>query len=243
MTTTLDRRSPSPVGSPVVHPRHRAGRGRRRWPLFGVGAGVSGLAAALLAAPPDLVRDGPTGVAILDQLDRGDHHLAFLLGLLSNSCLLVASTGWKRWADERAGDDLAARTIPTALAATAAVNVIGVTMAGSLALRLPGGADHGQLAPEGQLANLHVLELGLLVGWWTTVVAALCVASLAFRGRGVLQRWMGVVSVVLVLPAIGTAVVTALPGLAGLTMPVWLVVISAGMMLSPSANRPPSLLR
>jgi hypothetical protein len=244
VTTTFDPRSTRPAGGTVVHPRHRAAarRGRRKWPLFGVGAGVCGLAAALLAAPPDAGQGG-AGVAVLDELERGDHHLAFVLGLVSVGCLLVASTGWKRWADERAGDDLAARTIPTALAATATLNVVGTAMAGSLALHLPGGADEGLLSAEGQLAHLHHLELGLLLGWWTTVVAALCVAGLAFRGRGVLPPWMGVVSVALALPVIGVAGVAAMPGLPGLVMPVWLVVISAGMVLSPSANRPPSLLR
>jgi hypothetical protein len=41
---------------------------------------------------------------------------------------------------------------------------------------------------------------------------------------------MGIVSIVLMLPAIVWAAATGLPGFPGLVMPLWLVVISLGMM-------------
>ena len=245
ITTTTTGSPPATRGSlPPSHPGRARRANPRRWPLFGVAAGITALASSLLVQSPDVAGEGPLqGVEVLGSLDRGVHHLSFLLGLVSLGCLLVTSTGWKRWADQRAGDDLAARTIPTALAATAAVNTIGVSLAGSLGSHLPGGVDEGALAPEGQLAVLHHLDVGLLLGWWGTVVAALCVTSLALRRSPLLPRWMAVVSVGLVLPPVVLATAASLPGVPGYTMPVWLVVTSVGMMLRGTANQRLSLPR
>ena len=109
--------------------------------------------------------------------------------------LFVAATGWKRWAEQRAPRDLAARTIGTALAATATINIIFTCLAGSMALYLPGGTDEGWLSREGIFVNYTLLDFGQLLGWWGAVVAAVCVATLSLRRNRVLPRWMGVVSI------------------------------------------------
>ena len=67
-------------------------------------------------------------------------------------------------------------------------------------------------------------------------MAAVCVATLALRRNRVLPRWMGVVSILLPLPAVALAVTIGLPGFVGLTMPIWLVVISIGMVFSKTAR-------
>lgn len=240
--TTIDLHAPTVVNSARLD---TTGRNRApRWPLFGVAAGVTAFAGTMVAMSRGLTEeDAARGVDVIDELDRSGYHAAFLLGLVSIGCLFLASTGWKRWADQRAGDDLAARTIPTALAATAAVNIIGVSMAGSMSLYLPGGPDEGWLSREGQFANFNYLDFGLLFGWWGTALAAMCVASLAFRRNRLLPRWMGVVSVLLLLPPVALAAGMALPGMPGFTMPIWLAVISAGMVFSRTANQRPSLAR
>ena len=242
-TSTTTGRPTTGVALPPSHPGRARRPNRRRWPLFGIAAGVAALASSVLVRPGRAEDGAPIGMEVLGTLDRGDHHLAFVLGLLSLACLLVTSTGWKRWADQRAGDDLAARTIPTALAATAAVNTVGVALAGSLGSQLPGGADEGAVAPEGLLSSLHHLDVALLLGWWGTVVAAACVAVLALRRNPVLPRWMGVVSVVLVLPPVVLAAALSLPAAAGWAMPIWLAATSVGMMLPGTADRRPALGR
>lgn len=176
------------------------------------------------------------GIRVLEHLDRGPYHASFLLGLVAFAALFVASTGWKRWAEQRAPRDLAARTIGTALAATATVNIIFTCLAGSMALYLPGGADEGWFADESIFVNYSMLDFGQLLGWWGAAVAAGCVATLAFRRDRVLPRWMGVVSVILPLPALAMAAATALPGMVGLTMPIWLVVVSVGLVFSRTAQ-------
>lgn len=210
---------------------------RRRWPLLGAVAGVAALAAAFIGMPADLTEeDWSAGPEVVDVLNRGNYHIAFLVGLVSVGALLLASTGWKRWAERRAPDDIAARTIGPALASTAAINIIGYCLMGSMALYMPGGVDEGWLSREAMFVNFTYLDFGVLLGWWATVLAAGCVAALAFRSDRLLPRWMGVVSVIFMLPPVLMAIGMALPGMPGFTMPLWLTIISIGMVRSRIAR-------
>jgi hypothetical protein len=205
--------------------------GAARWPIFGVVAGVTGFLAALSSISNDVSKEEANeGVGVLDHISRGPYHVSFLLGLVSIASLLVAAAGWRRWAEERAPRHLASRTIASALGATATMNIFGTAMAGSMALYMPGGTDEGWLSRDAQFVNYTMLDFGQLFGWWGAMVAAGSVAALALPKRRILPRWMGIVSVVLMLPAIVFAVGMALPGFPGLVMPIWLVVISLGMM-------------
>ena len=235
MSTTL----PSPT-LPELHLTvdHAARRttGRPTWPIFGIVAGVAGWASAALALTTVTEEQAQEGVGVLDHLSRGTYYASFLLGIVASASLFVAATGWKRWAEQRAPRDLAARTIGTALAATATINVIFACLAGSMALYLPGGANEDLLSRESQLVNYTLLDFGQLLGWWGAVVAALCAASLGLRRNRVLPRWMGVVSLIAPLPGIVMAAAISLPGFVGLTMPIWLVVISIGLVFSRTAE-------
>lgn len=211
---------------------------RPRWPIFGAVAGIAALAGAFVGMPADLTEeDWSSGAAVIEKLDRGGFHIAFILGLISIAALLVATSGWKRWAERNAPDDLAARTIPTALGATAAINIIGYSLMGSMALYMPGGTDEGWLSQDAMFINFTLLDFGVLLGWWGGMVAAGCVASLAFRKDRLLPRWMGVASVLLMLPALLMAGIMALPGMPGFLMPIWLTVVSVGLVFSRTAAR------
>jgi hypothetical protein len=210
-----------------------------RWPIFGVVAGVTGWAAALTSISNGVSKEEANeGVGVIDHLSRGPYHISFVLGLVSIASLLYAAAGWRRWAEERAPRHLASRTIASALGATATMNILGTAMAGSMALYLPGGTDEGWLSRDAQFVNFTLLDFGQLFGWWGAMVAAGSVAALALPKRRVLPRWMGIVSVVLMLPAIVFAAATALPGFPGLVMPIWLVVISLGMMKARNGGSP-----
>jgi hypothetical protein len=232
MTSTLPTAAPSVAASasPVKG-------GRPTWPLFGVLAGATSLAAAFVALGGNGQQKGENhGLAVLDELNRGRFHVAFLLGLVSVASLFLASSGWRRWAEEAAPRSLAARTVSQGLAATAAVNVIGYSLAGSMALYLPGGTDNGWLTPESMFVNYTYLDFGLLLGWWGGAVAAGCVAALSLGRNALLPRWMGVVSILLLLPPVGMAIGMALPGMPGFTMPLWLIVVSLGLVFSKKAR-------
>jgi hypothetical protein len=210
---------------------------RARWPLFGILAGALSFVSASAALGTGVKEDDVAkGVGVIDQLHRGGYYVSFISGLLGVAALFLAATGWKRWAEHRAPRDLAARTIGAALTATATINVIFVCLAGSMALYLKGGTDEGSLSREGIFVNYSLLDFGQLLGWWGGIVAAGCVATLSLRRHRVLPRWMGVVSIVLMLPALVFAAATSLPGFVGLTMPIWLVVISIGLLFSTTAE-------
>lgn len=213
----------------------RANR-RPRSPIFGIVAGVTGSASAIAGISKVTEEQAAQGLGVLDHLTRGTYHVSFVLGIVAFASLFVAATGWKRWAEQRAPRDLAARTIGTALGATATVNIVFTCLAGSMALYLPGGTDHGWLSKESIFVNYSLLDFGQLLGWWGAAVAAVCVATLGLRRNPLLPRWMGVVSVVLLLPPLGLAATTGLPGFVGLTMPIWLVVMSIGLVFSSRAK-------
>jgi hypothetical protein len=209
---------------------------RPMWPLAGVLAGVASLVGAMAGLGSVTDEDAYLdGVGVIDQLDRGGYHVSFVAGMIGVAALFVAAAGWRRWAAHRAADDLAAGTIATALQATATVNIIGYSLAGALALYLPDGMDEGTMADESLFVNFAYLDFGTLFGWWGAVVAAGCVAVVCFRRR-VLPRWMGITSVVLLAIPVLVGLLTSLPGLPGLIMPLWLVAISVGMTLSRSAD-------
>jgi hypothetical protein len=210
--------------------------GRAKWPLVGAVGAVAGLASVMSSMQNLTEEQWSSGVRVIDQLEPGGYHVAFILGLVSVGCLLVASSGWKRWAERRVPDSLAGRTLAQGLAATATINVIFTGLMGSMALYLPGGTDAGWLSDEGIFTNFTMLDFGTLLGWWGAAASAVCVAILAFGKARVLPRWMGIVSLVLLFPPLAMAAGTALPGFVGFTMPIWLVVISLGMVFSRTAE-------
>ncbi|NHC46314.1 hypothetical protein [Motilibacter aurantiacus] len=237
MTSTLPTAAPSIASTSTAASGRPATPRRALWPLAGVLGGATSFAAAFIGLTGNYAEKNENkGLAILDDVNRGNYHIAFLLGLVSVASLLVASSGWRRWAEERAPRSIAARTVSQALAATAAINVIGYSLAGSMALYLPGGTDSGWLTPESMFVNWTYLDFGLLLGWWGGAVAAGCVTALSFGRNALLPKWMGVVSILLLLPPVGMAIGMALPGMPGFTMPLWLIVVSVGMVFSKKAQ-------
>ena len=203
---------------------------RTRWPLFAIAAGVSAVAGNMLSLGGTTAEDDANLEAYLLGLGRAKYHAAFVLLLASAACLVMLITALRRWATERAGDRLAARVIPNALSITAALAVIAAAMAGSLALYLPGGMDDGVMWTDGLKAAYLYLDFGALFGWWGAMLAAGSSATLSFGRLRMLPRWFGVVSTVLVAFPLVVAIVTALPGLPGLFMPIWLIVFGVVLL-------------
>ena len=245
MTTTLntddatpasrEHRGPAPQVDPSGSPG-RTGRTGARWPLFGAVGAVAGFAGLIVSMPTLTEEEYSSGVRVIDQLEPGGYHIGFILGLISVGCLLVASSGWKRWAERRVPDSLAGRTLGQGLAATATINVIFTCLMGSMALYLPGGTDAGWLSDEAIFTNFTLLDFGTLLGWWGAAASAICMAVLAFGKAKALPRWMGIVSVVLLVPPFLMAAGMGLPGFVGFTMPIWLLVVSIGMVFSRTAD-------
>jgi hypothetical protein len=213
----------------------RVDTGRATWPIAGAVAGVAGLVASMAGMASITEEQYLEGPTVIGELERGGYYVSFVVGLVSVAALFIAAAGWRRWAQHRAADDLAAGTIATALTATATVNIIGYSLAGALALYLDGGMDERTMSDESLFVNFAYLDFGTLFGWWGAMLAAGCVAFLAFRRR-LLPRWMGIVSVVTMAIPLGFALFTALPGMPGFLMPLWLIAISIGMVFSRTAG-------
>ncbi|MET0459144.1 MAG: hypothetical protein ABW195_07845, partial [Ilumatobacteraceae bacterium] len=111
VTTTL-----SPIPSPIVEDRLTSATAPRRgrWPVFGIVAGITGLVSSMAVLSDISEEEVATGAGVLDQLDRVNYHVSFLLGLVGVASLFIAATGWRRWAEQHAPHDLAARTIGAA---------------------------------------------------------------------------------------------------------------------------------
>lgn len=239
MTTTLtpaprQPAQPTPEAAPSEHADARSGRAR--WPVFGALGAAAAFASTAVSMPSLEEDEYALGEPVLDKLDPARYRLGFLVGMVAVGLLFVAASGWKRWAEARAPQDLAARTIGQGLAATATVSMIFYGIMGSMGLYLDGGAEEGGISRSGQFVNYTLLDFGSLLAWWGAAVAAVCVAVLAFRKDRLLPRWMGIVTVPLLGLPLGTAIATSLPGLVGLVLPIWLVVISLGMVFSKTAD-------
>ena len=238
MSHTIDSH-PDLVGLPGdLRTGPESGRtGRPRWPLWGVLAGVTGLISPFFILSSGVTEEqAQTGVDVIDTLERGNFHIGFVLGLVSVMSLFVTAAGWRRWLERRAPDSIAGRTAPAGLTAVATVNIIFTALAGTLVLYLPGGTDEGWLSKEALFVNFTLLDFGSLLGWWGAMVAGLAVAAMSFGSRKVLPTWMGVVSLVLVLPPVAMFLLIGLPGLVGFTGPIWLVAMSIGQLVSRTAD-------
>jgi hypothetical protein len=227
--------APQPAPAPAAEAP--VASGRARWPLWGLAGAVTAFASTVVAMPSLSEEDYSAGPEVIQKLEAGGYRIGFVLGLISVGCLLVAAAGWKRWAEARAPRDLAARMVGQGLAATATINIIFYGITGAMGLYLEGGVEAATgLNDQGLYVNHILLDFGSLLGWWGAAAAAVSVAVMAFRKQRLLPRWMGVVSVVLLFPPVALALATSLPGFVGFTMPIWLVVISLGMVFSKVAQ-------
>jgi hypothetical protein len=246
MTTTLNTATTSTASAaerraeavPAAHADQAqpVGRTGARWPIVGAVGAVAGYASVIVSMPTLTEEEYSMGVRVIDQLEPGGYHIGFVLALVSAGCLLVSSSGWKRWAERRVPESLAGQTLAQGLAVTATINVIFACLMGSMALYLPGGPDEGWLSDQAIFTNFTLLDFGTLLGWWGAAASAVCAAVLALGRSRALPRWMGIVSIVLLLPALGMAAGMALPGMVGFTMPIWLLAVSIGMVFSRKAQ-------
>lgn len=201
--------------------------------MFGILAGVTGFASSLAILSSGVTEEeAKTGVDVIQTLERGNFHVGFVLGLVSIMALFVTVAGWRRWVEAVAPDDLAARTIPSALAAVPTVNIIFTALAGTLVLYLPGGTDNGWLSNEALFVNFTLLDFGTLLGWWGAMVAAIALAVASLGKNRIAPRWVAGFSLLMVALPLAMAVITGLPGLVGLTGPIWLIVVSLAQIFS-----------
>ncbi|CAN5755227.1 hypothetical protein BH23CHL2_BH23CHL2_34520 [soil metagenome] len=201
-----------------------------RWPLWGMGAGILGYAGHLLTMPDVTEAQRATGAGVIAELERGPYHVGVVAGVFAVFCLLVFAAGWRRWASAHAPASLAADVVSLAIVASAGAMIVGYGVKGMLALYLPGGINENTFPAEGLLTLYMIDDLGPFISWHGVAMAAVAVTWVSLRER-VLPIWIGVVSLVSVLPPLALLVLTGHSGFPGVISPLWMVVIGIGLAL------------
>ena len=223
MSTTLD---PSTTSAGLTR-SEPTGRG---WVLAGLGAGVLGIAGVVASGmvdavyDPDLAGDPDAITARLS--DQVPQVLAFHTATMLSCVLLVLfAVGLHRQLQRRTGpDSLVPGVAAAGLGLVAVAQLLGAGLTTEFALGLVD--DPGQLLPESAVFFNH--WIGTIPWLWGG--AGLTGIALARAARlGAYARWLGWASLVLGgLTAL--FMVSPLQYMAGMTGPVWLVVVSLGLL-------------
>ncbi len=177
-----------------------------------------------------------TGADVITVLDRTGYHIGVVAGLFAVFCLLVFASGWRRWAALAAPTSLTAGIVPLAVTASAGAMILGYGLKGMLAIYLPEGINQGEYCPEGLYTLFMFDDLAPFIAWYGAAMAAAAVTWLSLRERQ-LPIWIGVVSLLLTLAPIAMLVITGLPGFPGVVQPLWLIIVSIGLI--PALRRAP----
>ena len=224
MSTTLD---PSAI-APAVAAAEPRGRG---WVLAGVGAGVAGVGSIVGSSLVNAVYDPATSgdaEAIAEAMaEQVPQILLFHTAtMLSCALLVVFTAGLHRQLRHRTGpDSLVPGIAALGLALVAVAQLMGAGLTTEFAFAFAAGDD--AFVPE------TIAVFGHWVGtipwlWGASGLAALAMASATFK-RGAYPRWIGWVSVVLGgLTAL--FMISPVQYMAGMTGPVWLLVVSLGLL-------------
>lgn len=196
------------------------------WAWWGVGAAAFGLAGNLVASHGNLT-DIDAATAVAESSSR-TQHVGTMLGMASFVCLVVLAAGWRRWAGSTSS--LAAQAIAPALTVAATLVLFGTGLRGAMAEYLPGGINDDNFTDDGVFVYFMLHDTAPWFAWWGVLLAAGLVAYLSFRSR-VVPRWLGVVSVIALLPPLGVMAGSGAVAGAGFIAPLWLVVASVTVAL------------
>jgi hypothetical protein len=233
--TTLDRTAATTAGTTATT-GDGARRGRGRWPLVGVVAGLGSIAAtlALDIHPTSWDIDDPYTSEVVDQLSSGKAHASVIVGYVVVGLLLVLAAAWRRHVEPRAEQSTAARVVPLGLTAAAGALSLGYGWRGALGLYGPGGQEEGAFDKTGLYVYFVLNDFGAYIGFLGIIVAALAVAWMGLRER-LVSRWIGAFSILPVIPVVLTVGLFGLPGFPGVVSGLWLVVTFAGLAFGRSA--------
>ncbi|WP_322921176.1 hypothetical protein [Nocardioides renjunii] len=230
MSTTLDpsARSGSRHDPGTGSPTRPRGPG---WVLAGVGAGAAGIVSMVASSLVDAVYDPATSGDADAIAEAMSNQVAQVLvfhtaTMLSCALLVVFTAGLHRQLRHRTGPD-------SLVPGVAAIGLVLVAVAQLMGAGLTTEFAFAFAAPDDAFVPETVAFFGHWVGtvpwlWGAAGLTGLAVAAATFR-QGAYPRWIGWVSIVL-----GglTAVFLVSPAqyMAGMTGPVWLLVVSLGLL-------------
>jgi hypothetical protein len=228
MSTALD---PTASTTPSTRPTRPTGRG---WVLAGLGAGVFGLASMVGSSLSTAVYDPDTfgdAEAIAEAVGRQVPQLMLFhtATMLSCALLVVFVAGLHRQLRARVGaDSLVPGVAAGGLGLVAVAQLMGAGLTTEFAFAF--AAPDGAYTPETVVFFGHWINTIPWL-WGGAGLTALAIASATFRGAAY-ARWIGWVS--LVLGGLTTLfLVSPVQYMAGMTGPVWLVVVAIGLLRAP----------
>lgn len=209
------------------------GSRRSRWPLLGSLAGLGSIVAtlALDLHPTDWDMDDPYTSAVVDDVIGGKGHASVIVGYVVVALLLVLAAAWRRHVEPRTLTSTAARVVPLAMTAAAGALSLGYGWRGAMGLY--SGQEEGAFDQTGMYIYFVLNDFGAFIGHLGLTIAAGAIAWMAFRER-LVSRWIGVVSVLAVLPVVITVSAFGLPGFPGVISGLWLIVTFTGLAFGRS---------
>lgn len=223
MTTFDTTRAEQPV------PAKRRGR----WPLVGVAAGIGSIVAtlALDVHPPGY--DGDTFTSdVVNDVSSGKAHASVIVGYVTVALLLVLAAAWRRHVEPRTLASTAARIVPLGLTAAAGALSLGYGWRGALGL-YAGGNEDGMFDQTGLYVLFVLNDFGAYIGYLGVTIAAGAVVWMSLKER-LISRWIGLFSILPILPVMVTVAAFGLPGFPGVSSGLWLIVTFAGLTFGRS---------
>jgi len=233
MSTAFDTSAPHPSSTDPGAPARPSRPPGRGWVLAGIGAAVLGMVGGIASGLVNAVYDEDLAgdpAAITDRLsDQVPQILVFHTATMISCVLLVLfAAGLHRQLVRRTGPDSLVPGVAVAgLGLVAVAQLLGAGLTTEFALTL--AEDPDLLVPESAVFFNH--WIGTIPWLWGGAgLTGLAMAVATFR-HGAYARWIGWTS--LVLGGITALfLISPLQYMAGMTGPVWLLVVSLGLLRS-----------
>lgn len=210
---------------------------RERWLLFGVAAGINGLLATFIF---DIhVGGGVTGeattMAIIDDVNQRSAHLSIIFGYTTVALLLILAAVWRGAVERQLPESVATRVVSQGLTAAAGALSLGFGWKGAMAIYHPDGNEANAYDQMGLYMYYMLNDFGSWIGWVSVSVAAGAFVWMGLKERSI-PLWIGIFSIVPIVPAWGWMIATGLPGLSAIST-IWMIVAFGGLALHKGAIR------
>lgn len=234
MTTTLIRPPEgltTPVetsASPTVHSRW--------WPVAGVLTGALGIVTTYMTPMVEEAAKAGGVDGVYDALDDPTpFRIAASVGFLVVLALVIWGAGFVKLLHHRTPRGaLGAGIAQAAIAASAGAMIISYGFKAMLAGGIRGGIDAAMYTTTDVAVLQLLVDQSHWLVWIGVAITIGVTAWTSFRYRAV-PRWIGGISAVAALLVFVVTTAFALPYVAGIVAPVWIVVASAGLI--PLAKR------
>jgi hypothetical protein len=213
---------------------------RERWPLVGVAAGITGLLATVIFdihAGNDTSGGAATTMSVIDDVNQRNAHFSIIFGYTTVALLIVLAAIWRGAVERRIPESVAARVVSGGLTAAAGALSLGYGWKGAMSIYHPDGNEADTYDQMGLYMYYILNDFGSWIGWTSVSVAAGAFVWMGLRERSI-PLWLGIFSIVPIVPSWGWMIATGLPGLPAIST-IWMIVAFGGLALHRGAIREP----